>query len=100
MSFTREAIALAEHFAKQCSEIQILHTMGAYDDSLIKKTGDYTQIVKLYTGDPDKLTLLVEQELFEHFNKNNTLKPKLKNSYTPWRNGIDSDLITIYIVGK
>jgi hypothetical protein len=100
MSFTREAIALAEQFAKSCSEIQILHTSGLYDDSLIRKAGGYNQIIKLYTGDDDKLTVVVEQEIFDYFNRNTQLKPKLKNTHQPWRNGLGNDLITIYIIGK
>ena len=100
MSFTKEAITLAETFAKRCNEIQILHAVGGFNNDLLSRNAEYTLITELYTGDSDKVTLLIEQEIFDYFNASKTLRAKLKNTYSPWRTNGEQDKITIYLVGR
>jgi hypothetical protein len=100
MSFTREAISVAENFARKCNEIQILHASDSFSEKLLQNASGYTQITELYTGDSDKVTLLIEQEIFDYITASKTLKSKLKNTYVPWRNTVENGKITIYAVGR
>jgi hypothetical protein len=101
MSYTKSAIAVFESHIAECSEFRILKTPEPFDDKFISKYKEqFDVVIKVYTGESDKLTEIIEQDIFEHFQKRASMKDKLKNEFVPSFTRGDHGEVTIFIVAK
>jgi Txe/YoeB family toxin of Txe-Axe toxin-antitoxin module len=102
ISFSKSAIEVIETIVNDCEEFKILNTMENFDENFIKNfSAEYDIVKNIYTGEPDKLTEWITQEIFEHCQKKEKMKTKLKNTYSPCQRRQDSPYgLTIFIIAK